>query len=617
MKLEKLRIRNFRSYKDSQVVSVGNKLVLVGENNAGKSNVLRALDMFFDISPTSPHTVEDFHMKDTEEDIEIEAWFEDLSEEEKEVFDEFLVDDRLWVKTVYPFDDEGGVAENKQFVVKKEVPAEEDFRGYDDITADEAEEIYKRHEEKLQPHQVEDWSGNLYKNEIQPTIGKYLESDDAEWENEEVVDPRGIKKKLKAHLPEFEYFESDRNIEDATKTSTSALLGKLLDDALDSVSDEEKSEIEDALEDVDEKLNQEDKFDQIKDLESELQEKLSEHVPVDNVNLEIDVPDLDSILSRVNVSIDDGVKTDITTMGSGLHTSFILACLWQINEGDTGDKDIIFGLEEPENDLHPHAQRQLYDTLDDLAEQDYQVVLSTHSAFLVSSEDLFDTVRVEKPSNESQLHSIDTDSFDEQEMDKIRSKITPDNNEVFFSRAVLLCEGQSELQALPVLNSLVDGVKDDVYAFDRLGISLIEVNGKIGFKNFLKVTDMFNIQSIVLVDNDREKDEGHEELIEELEEKADELVELPLDFEEQFFSSITFEQFCTAMSRISNYDTTADNLSTRQENTGESRQEILRSEFEKEQPSKPQLGRTLAKEVSEDEVPEEIVHVFKQCKEIV
>ncbi|MFB6185542.1 MAG: TOPRIM nucleotidyl transferase/hydrolase domain-containing protein, partial [Halobacteriaceae archaeon] len=106
----------------------------------------------------------------------------------------------------------------------------------------------------------------------------------------------------------------------------------------------------------------------------------------------------------------------------------------------------------------------------------------------MSAEDLFDTVRVAKNDNQSRVHSVDESSFSEDEIETIRAKITPDNNEMFFSRAVLLCEGQSEWQTIPVLNSMLHEAEEEVYAFDRLGISLIEVNGKMGFENFLKVT---------------------------------------------------------------------------------------------------------------------------------
>lgn len=616
MKLDRIRIQNYRSYSDSGSIDIGDKLVLVGENNAGKSNILRAVDMFLDISPTSPHEIQDFHLKNTDEDIEIEVWFSDLTEDEIETFEEYVFEGVLWVKTVYPFDDDKKTLENKKFVVQKRVPAIEDLRGVDDKSADKVEQIYEAHEDKLESHQVEDWSGNLYKNEIIPTIQNYLESGEAEWETEKVTMPKGIKGMLRENLPEFQYFESDRNIEDETKTSTSALLGRLLQDAIESVPEKKKEEIRTALDEVNQQLNEEEKFDEINDLEQKIRQKLNQHVPVNELNLEISVPDLESILTRVDVSVNDGVDTDIRNMGSGLHTSFILACLWQLSEQGSEEEDVVFGLEEPENDLHPHAQRQLYDTLDDLADQDYQVFLSTHSAFLVTAEDLFNTVRVEKQDNESVIQDVERSSFDDDEVEKIKSKITPDNNEMFFSRAVLLCEGRSEWRTIPVLNSMLHEAEDEVYAFDRLGVSLLEVNGKMGFKNFLRVSNMFNIPSIVMIDNDRKKDPGHEELVDLIEKKADKVIELPEDLEHQFFKVISFEQFCKVLKGITDYNNSPEDLQKQRDGQGVPKEKVLREEFNRIDPSKPQLGQALAREIDVDNIPAELRQVIKQSRDI-
>lgn len=146
MRIDRIRIQNYRSYEDSGPIDIGDKLVLVGENNAGKSNLLRAVDMFLDISPTSPHQLQDFHLKSTGQDIGIQVWFTDLTEDELDVFEEYISDGVLWVKTIYPFDDEDKTPENKRFVVQKQVPAIEDFRGIGDKNAGELQEIYDEHE---------------------------------------------------------------------------------------------------------------------------------------------------------------------------------------------------------------------------------------------------------------------------------------------------------------------------------------------------------------------------------------------------------------------------------------------------------------------------------------
>lgn len=75
MKLLRVRIKNYRSIK-SLDFQPGMLCALVGENNAGKSNVLRALHIILGESWPSERmfSEEDFHNHDTSKDITIEVW---------------------------------------------------------------------------------------------------------------------------------------------------------------------------------------------------------------------------------------------------------------------------------------------------------------------------------------------------------------------------------------------------------------------------------------------------------------------------------------------------------------------------------------------------------------
>ena len=47
MKIDKIKIANFRSYQDEIVINLDDLNVFVGKNDIGKSTVLEALDIFF------------------------------------------------------------------------------------------------------------------------------------------------------------------------------------------------------------------------------------------------------------------------------------------------------------------------------------------------------------------------------------------------------------------------------------------------------------------------------------------------------------------------------------------------------------------------------------------
>ncbi|WP_282351585.1 ATP-dependent nuclease [Haloferax volcanii] len=614
MKLDRFKIRNYRSYDETGDIEFDSKSILVGENNAGKSNIFRALDMFLEISPTTPHDIDDTHLL-TGDTITIEAWFTNLTESERDEFSKYIVDGELWVRTDYPFDEDRSPV-NKEFIVQTQVPAISDFRGYENKEASEVTKIYQQYESLLKPHRPDNWGGE-YKKYIIPTIDNYVADGDPETIIEKRTDPHGIKNSLKAHLPEFRYFEADRDIEDETKTSTSALLGQLLDGALSDVDENETDKIRDALEDVDDKLNKSQKFDEIQSLEQDLKQKLNRHIPLDDLSITVEIPDLDSILNNVSISIDDGVETRISTMGAGLHTSFILACLWELAERGGDDRDVIFGLEEPENDLHPHAQRQLYDTLKDLSGEGYQVLLSTHSSFLVSSDDILDIHRIGKPNQSSQIHSVSATRFEPAEIEKIQRKLTTENNELFFSRLVLLCEGASEKWALPMMNSILDANESEVYAFDRLGVSVLNVEGKSGIPPLLEVTNMFNIPSIALIDNDSDVDDGHANKREQIKDQATKLIELSDDLENTFFQNITFAQFCEAMSQTDcGFEKTEADLEKAYKNSGHPKSVVMKNEFNGHNPSKPLLARALSSELSADQLGPEIIELMETAREM-
>lgn len=80
MLLKKVRIKNFKSIKDIEFeFPESNILVLVGENNAGKSNIIRAIDVICGESWYGKEKLEDhdFYLRNHDNDIEINLFFSD------------------------------------------------------------------------------------------------------------------------------------------------------------------------------------------------------------------------------------------------------------------------------------------------------------------------------------------------------------------------------------------------------------------------------------------------------------------------------------------------------------------------------------------------------------
>ncbi|MDC1141531.1 AAA family ATPase [Planctomycetota bacterium] len=101
MKLEKIRIVNFRSFEDETIL-LRDFNAFLGPNGSGKSTILAALNILFrenTNSPTNIHTLteQDFHNKNTASPITITVTFTDLSDEAKEDFAAYVRQERLIV----------------------------------------------------------------------------------------------------------------------------------------------------------------------------------------------------------------------------------------------------------------------------------------------------------------------------------------------------------------------------------------------------------------------------------------------------------------------------------------------------------------------------------------
>ena len=101
MKIESVRIKNFRSFRDV-TIPFNDYTCLVGANGAGKSTVLTALNIFFRDSENVPVNIstldkEDFHAKDIEKPIIITITFANLSDQAKSDFPDYFRQGKLIV----------------------------------------------------------------------------------------------------------------------------------------------------------------------------------------------------------------------------------------------------------------------------------------------------------------------------------------------------------------------------------------------------------------------------------------------------------------------------------------------------------------------------------------
>ena len=82
------------------------------------------------------------------------------------------------------------------------------------------------------------------------------------------------------------------------------------------------------------------------------------------------------------VRIDDGNDTDLARKGDGVKSLTAIALLRHTSQKSQGSRSLIFAIEEPESHLHPKAVHGLRGVLQEIAVGN-QVILTTHSPVLV------------------------------------------------------------------------------------------------------------------------------------------------------------------------------------------------------------------------------------------
>jgi predicted ATP-dependent endonuclease of OLD family len=86
------------------------------------------------------------------------------------------------------------------------------------------------------------------------------------------------------------------------------------------------------------------------------------------------------------VLVDDGTRTDLGMKGDGIKSLTAISLLRHTSQRALGDKSLILAIEEPESHLHPRAVHRLREVLQEIAKT-HQVILTTHSPVLVDRQD--------------------------------------------------------------------------------------------------------------------------------------------------------------------------------------------------------------------------------------
>ncbi|MEK7112971.1 MAG: AAA family ATPase [Patescibacteria group bacterium] len=433
MRISKIHIENFRSAKNLDIeFPESGMLVLVGPNNAGKSNILRAVHNILGEFWFKGETAElnDFYNKDKSNVIKIEITFDN---NRRVVFDS----SKSWPT----YFNENGT-------------------------------------------QVYASSGNV-KDDFPCT-----------------------------------YLPANRSVEKNLQFKKWELMGKIAKSFNDKAQ-AKKEELEQKFDEVMRVLDEVENFKNFKeDFVSFFDEMQADSPYRLKVNFKAFTPI--NYFKSINIlandsSINDKYDIDVEELGDGNKSLMLFALIRSYAKNFKKEAQGLLAIEEPEIYLHPQARRHLYSVFKEIVKNsNIQILISTHSSAFLDTEEFYQIGVVGKNKDEGtkvrQVNKQTLISFCEStgvpknqaDAENISTYYGSTSNyrlnEGFFSKFLILVEGETEERALPLY------LEAQSVFCDFSGISIIGVGGKGQIPKYWRLFKSFGLPTLILFDNDNSDD---------------------------------------------------------------------------------------------------------------
>jgi hypothetical protein len=540
MRLTKFRVQNYRSIRDTGKIRIEPLQALVGENNCGKSNCLRALQCFL-TSGAGGMDIQDFN--DPTGPCVIECEFTGLSEDEAKRLRPYLLGDKVILRKELRIHDDEAKG-------RKTVKAE--YHGYQAEPRDAWLSISKiedehgarpKWEEILAAHDLPDYfrndEGKVNKTSYRAGLERYLIENDVEYDEPQLGETHalGIPQNLLSALPELYLLPAITDYSDEIdRRSSSTVFRRLMADLSDRImsADPRHKELEEALGRVRALLNcvteegAPERLEALGGVETSLRDVMKKLMPsVASISLEVQVEASKDIFARgVTIRVDDGVLTDVLDKGHGMQRSVVFSLLQMLigtarQRGEGEARPIILAIEEPELYIHPHCQRLIFRVLREFAgigEDDAdpagsdQVIYTTHSPAFIEVWNYQRIGLVRKPdlatgTTVAQAERGVLGDPDDRKVFKTLTCFGLKHNEVFFARDAVIVEGPEDEIAIIATARKLGRIAE---LPDEIGVSIVVTNGKGDVPKFQKVLNAFGLQYGVMLEMDGKDDHDDE-----------------------------------------------------------------------------------------------------------
>lgn len=485
MYLSRIYIENYRSIKKLDLCFISGKNIIIGRNNAGKSNIIKAIDLALgenspDYNKSENITDSDFFTVNGNKSSEIIIWceltrlpHEDLDYAELyKCFGYYIWKENGAIKRIKTCDIPARLSELFTYALQ-----------------DNKEKTYINPKQKNNMV-LENELGTMFSfaygfRATRNEDGKvdkeirlfYRENDSSDW-------IMSFKAPFRNELLQSAIIPSFRDPQTQLRISQWGWYGKLMKHLTQGY--EANDELIGALSTVNRVAGE--IFSGI----SEIIEQSSVAVafPGTKLHFQFNTENRTDLYKSCVLYVDDGYKSQLTEKGSGIQSAVIIGLFNYYTQFVNVKSSALLCIEEPELYLHPHARRVINNKLSDFLNGNRnQVILSTHSSEFINAPDSMQIILVRKVENETIANRI--------EIRKIQNLLLDNNqNEIFFADKVILCEGFDQY----IIRMIADGLFPG--KMDELNVSVLSVKGKDQIKQMSKHLTDLQIECYMLADFD-------------------------------------------------------------------------------------------------------------------
>ncbi|EJG0706034.1 ATP-dependent endonuclease [Vibrio parahaemolyticus] len=452
--VDKVRIDGFRGISNLEL-SLPKTTVLIGMNNAGKTSIIKALQL--SLGDYSRYlTDEDFHIDSNDRRtqkivIDIRIIPVNNSGVRKQIFDD------VWLEE---FEDKvQQEAAGNQFFAMRTIASTDSIRG---------------------GFQIERYS-----------LDRWV---DTNWLEEPTVNRNKIRNRIRSvpYVP----IDAQRDLHNELK-ERSSFVGKVLSSV--EYNDEDVKELETLVAEVNQQAI--DKSEPLSTLKANLDSLSQSFDGKGKAELSPFPKKIRDLSKRFSIHFGEEGGSSYSMEYHGMGTRSwasmltVKAMIELMARSHANEEEPFFPIvaaEEPEAHLHVNAQRTLFQQLSEI---NGQVIVSTHSPYLASMSDLAD-LRGLYRTNGSITATQLIDGLDKEDINILRREVMRVRGDILFSKALILFEGVSEEQLIPAMFENYFG-----YSPFTVGISCISVAGK-NYKPFIKMACSFGIPVFIVSDND-------------------------------------------------------------------------------------------------------------------